>query len=394
MELKTHSFNLDYKKSLHDWTLKSGVSTVLQNNFANPKTGIRPLIPNYDKIDFGIYGILSHEFTDTFSVDTGLRYDFSKTDATKYYQKSRWEERGYNEQFAHFIVADYATQWLTKPSFTFHNISASLGFHKVFENNWDWFSNVSFASRNPNPSEFFSDGLHHSTGVIELGDLGLDKEQAAKLSITVQKKYTNFSLDLNPYINSIKNYMYLKPVGFETTIRGAFPVWEYKQTNARLIGIDLQTNWNITDQWQHLFSFAYVNGKDISNKQPLIDMPPLNINNKISFSKKEWHEVLLELKSEIVCRQTRYPNNNFYTNIIKNDAFESVLIDISNPPPAYHLLHFYSEMKFSIFKNMQATLGFSVQNLLDTHYRDYLNRQRFFADEVGRSFQVQLKFNY
>jgi iron complex outermembrane receptor protein len=27
-------------------------------------------------------------------------------------------------------------------------------------------------------------------------------------------------------------------------------------------------------------------------------------------------------------------------------------------------------------------------------YRDYLNRQRFFADEIGRSFQIQLKFNY
>jgi iron complex outermembrane receptor protein len=41
--------------------------------------------------------------------------------------------------------------------------------------------------RNPNPSEFFCDGLHHSTGIIELGDLALDKEVAVKLSTTVQK---------------------------------------------------------------------------------------------------------------------------------------------------------------------------------------------------------------
>jgi iron complex outermembrane receptor protein len=39
--------------------------------------------------------------------------------------------------------------------------------------------------RNPNPSEFFSDGLH-STGIIELGDLALDKE-VVKLSTTVQQ---------------------------------------------------------------------------------------------------------------------------------------------------------------------------------------------------------------
>jgi len=35
-----------------------------------------------------------------------------------------------------------------------------------------------------------------------------------------------------------------------------------------------------------------------------------------------------------------------------------------------------------------------VQNILNVAYRDYLNRQRFFADEIGRSFQIQLKFNY
>lgn len=394
LELKTHSLNLDYKRKLHDWNLSSGISGSFQNNFANPKTGIRPLIPNYDKIDFAYYGVISHEFSDDFSIDTGIRYDFSRTDATKFYQKSTWEKLGYNQEFAHFIIGDYTTQWLTKSSFTFHNISAILGFHKVFENNLDWFANISFASRNPNPSEFFSDGLHHSIGVFELGSLGLDKEQATKLSITLQKKYTNFSVEINPYNSYIKNYMFLRPVGFETTIRGAFPVSEYQQTDANLIGIDFQSAWDITNQWQQIFSLAYVYGRDISNKQSLIDIPPLNLNNKISFSKKEWHQLVLELQSEIVFQQNKYPDNNFYTNIIKNDAFESVLVNVSTPPPAYHLLHFYSEIKPQIFGKAQITVGFSVQNILDTKYRDYLNRQRLFADEIGRSFQIQLKFNY
>ena len=394
LDLKTNTLNIDYKKSGHDWNLKSGISASSQNNFANPATGIRPLIPNYDKIDFGAYGIANYNFSDTFSVDGGLRYDFSKIDATKYYQKSRWDERGYNETFPEFIVGDYGTQWLTKPNFTFHNLSATAGFHKKLESSWDIFTNVSFASRNPNPSELFSDGLHHSTGVIELGDLNLDKEQSTKLSVTIQKKLNQFSFEINPYINQIKDYIFLKPVGFETTIRGAFPVWEYQQTNARLFGINVQTHWDITNQWQHSFSLGYVNGKDSRNNEPLIDMPPLNWNNKIRFSKKEWKQLILELKSEIVLQQNQYPENNFYTNIIKNDEFESVLVDISTPPTAYHLLHFYSEIKINTFKNINTTVAISVQNIFNVSYRDYLNRQRFFADEIGRSFQIQLKFNY
>jgi iron complex outermembrane receptor protein len=394
LELKTHSLNIDYKKNLHDWSIKSGVNTSFQNNYANPATGIRPLIPNYDKTDFGVYGIVNHDFSDSFSVDAGLRYDFSKIQATKYYQKSRWDERGYDNEFSDFIVGDYGTQWLTKPNFVFNNFSFSAGFHKKLSKDWDCFTNISFASRNPNPSEYFSDGLHHATGIIELGDLGLDKEQATKLAVTIHKKWNSFSLEINPYINSIHNYMFLTPVGFETTIRGAFPVWEYQQTNARLSGIDIQTHWNITNQWEHLFSFAYVNGKDVVENQPLIDMPPLSVNNKIKFTKKEWKELSLELKSEIVFKQNQYPNNNFNTNIISNDAFVSVQVDVSTPPPAYHLLSFNSEIKFKTFKKGVTTLAFTVQNILDTKYRDYLNRQRFFADEIGRSYQIQLKINY
>jgi iron complex outermembrane receptor protein len=210
----------------------------------------------------------------------------------------------------------------------------------------------------------------------------------------VQKKWTNFSVEVNPFINSIGNFMFLRPIGFETTIRGAFPVWEYQQTNARLAGVDVQTHWKMSEQWQHDFALAYVNGRDITNKESLIDIPPLNLSNKIQFSKREWYDMKLELKSEIVLRQNQFPDNNFTTNIVVNNELTPVLVDISTPPVAYQLLHLYSEMKFETYGKSTTTIAFSVQNILNTNYRDYLNRQRFFADEMGRNFQIQLKFNY
>ena len=123
-------------------------------------------------------------------------------------------------------------------------------------------------------------------------------------------------------------------------------------------------------------------------------MPPLNINNRIQFSKKEWRNLTLELQSEIMLRQTYFPNNNFETNIIVNGNLMPVTVDISTPPPAYKLLHFSSHFQFKTSRNSEATVGFSVFNLLNTKYRDYLNRQRYFVDEMGRNFQLQLKINY
>ncbi|WP_418264532.1 TonB-dependent receptor [Flavobacterium faecale] len=394
LDLKTHSWNLDYQKINHDWTIKSGMSAVAQNNYANPATGVRPLIPNYDKIDAGAYGLAHYNFSEHFSIDAGLRYDFSKIDATKYYQKSRWDERSYDNHFSQIIIGDFGTQWLTQPQFVFHNLATTAGIRKQFKNQWQLYTSLSYASRNPNSSEFFSDGLHHATGVIELGDLNLKKELATKLSVTLQKKSNTFSFELNPYLNRIQDYIYLKPIGFETTIRGAFPVWEYQQTNAQLFGIDLHTQWAISNQWQHSFSAANVHGKETTSNSPLIDMPPLNLSNKISFSKKEWHQLVLELKSETVLKQNQYPDNNFYTNIIKNNELESVLVDISTPPPAYQLFHFYGEMQFNIFQKIRTKVALGVQNIFNVSYRDYLNRQRFFADETGRNIHIQLKFNY
>ncbi|HEX8576746.1 MAG TPA: carboxypeptidase-like regulatory domain-containing protein, partial [Flavobacterium sp.] len=137
LELITHSLQFDYKKAITDWTFKTGISTSYQNNFANPKTGVRPLIPTYDKIDLGAYGIAEYTMAEGFTLDMGLRYDFSNIQATKAYYKLRWTETGYSPGFDRFIIGEEGNQWITKPEFTFHNISASLGFHKTFYHNWD-----------------------------------------------------------------------------------------------------------------------------------------------------------------------------------------------------------------------------------------------------------------
>lgn len=395
LALTSHNLSFDYKKTHHDWHLKTGISSGFQNNFASSATGIRPLIPNYTKIDAGWYGIASLDLSDGLVIDAGLRYDFSRVDADKFYLKSRWLERGYDVLFPEFYVKEVDGQILANPNFTFHNLSASAGFKKSFDHQWNWYANLSLATRNPNPSEFFSDGLHHSTGVIELGDLSLKKETSLKLSTTVQKKWVNFSLEVNPFIHSVKNYMFLRPIGAETTIRGAFPVWEYQQTQALLGGVDLQTSWEISSQWQHRLAMACIKGSDSDNDEPLIDMPPFHFTNSLEWKKKEWHQLLLELKSEVVFRQNSFPNNNFNVELIDaNNNTQTAVLDISTPPPGYHLLHFYSEVQWQWFPKTQTTVAFSVQNIFNTNYRDYLNRQRFFADEVGRNFQIQIKFNY
>jgi iron complex outermembrane receptor protein len=186
--------------------------------------------------------------------------------------------------------------------------------------------------------------------------------------------------------------MYLEPSRIEQTIRGAFPVWEYKQTNAQLFGVDVSANYQFTDKLGLSNSSAFIKGTDITKNRPLIDIPAFNTINTVTYTNDAWYNFSASLKSEWVFEQNEFPDFNFETFIASSN--KNVLVDISTPPPAFHLLHFYSEMTFPITDKTSLNIGLSVNNLLDTNYRAYLNRLRFFADDLGRNMMLQLQLNY
>jgi len=69
------------------------------------------------------------------------------------------------------------------------------------------------------------------------------------------------------------------------------------------------------------------------------------------------------------------------------------LVDISTPPPGYHLVHFRAGVDFNLNSKSDLAVGLNINNVLNTSYRNYLNRLRYFADDLGRTIQLQLKIN-
>ncbi len=395
LNLITNGFQADYEKTISDnINVKFGTQFNIQNNKANTNTGVRPLIPDYDKHDLGIYGISTFKISNKTILESGLRYDYSKIDAIKFYLKSRWNERRYDQDFEQFIIGDFVNQWKTNPVFEYQNISASIGVKHTISKKYNIYLNWGFTNRNPNPSELFSDGLHHSTGQIELGDLRLKKETSNRFTTTFVYNSDHFLLEVSPFLNQMENYIFLQPTGIQQNIRGVFPVWEYQQTTARLIGFDADFNWKINKNWNYKSGFAYVKGKDLNKNNSLIDMPSKNWKNAIMFELEKWNQLKIELKNEIVFTQKEFPNNDFMVEIPKDGAIVPTLIKISQPPKGYQLWDFSTRLNVYSNQNIEAELGFMIQNLFNTTYRDYLNRNRFYTDEIGRNFLLQLKINY
>ena len=393
LNLKTHAISANFNfDSNSNKTYKVGFKGVYQNNFANPETGVRRLIPDYDKFDAGFFAIGNFILNLKTTFNAGLRYDFNYINAKKFYIKTRWIERGYDTQFNDLIIGDFNTQWLVNPTFRFHNLSASAGIHHYFNDKTAVLFNYGLSSRAPNASELFSDGLHHSAARIELGNLAMQQEVSHRVSATYAYKTSKTKISVEAFFNTIQNFIYLAPFGTEQTIRGAFPVWNYKKTNANLFGFDFTWQQKLNETFSYSNKSSLIYGYETKNKRDLIDIPAPNFRNSLQYKNENWHQLGVRLESEFVLQQNNFPDNNFLTFLPSQKTI--AIVDISSTPKSYHLLNLQTDVVFHLSKKTDLHISATISNLLNINYRDYLNRIRFFADDLGRNYALQLKINY
>ena len=380
---------IDYFEGLK---INTGLLVRYQQNVAF-NTSVRALIPDFNKYEAGIYAIGNYSLNETSQISAGIRYDYASITANKTYNLTDWNETyNYDELFPEFEVSIDNTRILTNPRFTFHNVSASLGYSKEFENNISLFVNYGLASRMPNPSELFSDGLHHSAARLEYGFLTMKKEIANKFVISLEKNNDNFGFTISPYYKSINDFIQLIPFGVDQNIRGSFPEWKYIQVDARIFGIDIDVNKKISNKFSYSGSLSLLQGDNLTDNIPLIHMPATNFSNRLSYVNESLNQLTIGLSHKTILQQNRFPDYNFSTfnATLQQDSF----VDISSTPPAYSLFGLHTSAVFNIFNEGSLQLEFNIENMFNASYREHLNRLRYFADDLGRNYNLKIKINY
>ena len=160
-----------------------------------------------------------------------------------------------------------------------------------------------------------------------------------------------------------------------------------------MTGIDLNYSQSIIENLRFDIGASYVYAQDILNSEPLILIPPLNSFQKLKFSpkKSKWTFVI---SNHISAKQNRFPDSNFIFDYIEDGTIVSKTVDISESPPGFHRLDAIFSLQIRNQKNLTTNLRLIAQNILNTDYRDYLNRMRYYSSELGRNLQIQLNFNY
>lgn len=394
LSLDTHNLVSNYEWIKPYSSYDFGLFSQFQDNYSNPDTGIKRLIPDYVKVRLGSFFTASYAIFNNVDLNFGFRYEHINNLVQKYYRNSRWNAENYENDLGPYVIKETLSQKLVKRRLIFNNPSFNFGIKSKIIPSHEISFNFFYTQRAPDIAEMFSDGLHHAIASIEYGNPFLKSEKTNKFVINFEKNEGDLLYNFNPYLTNGKNYILIEPAGVEQTIRGAFPVWEYRSISSLLKGFDIDLSYQINENFIFKNNTSWIEVIDRKTKAPIINIPPLTTKNQIRFSFSKWESFFGTINSKFVFSQNKFPNNNFYTTIIENGTKVEKLVDISTPPDRYHDLGV--DLNWGSYKLFSNKISFSLtfDNILNANYRNYLNRMRFYNDELGRNVMVQIIINH
>ncbi|MEX2235676.1 MAG: TonB-dependent receptor [Cyclobacteriaceae bacterium] len=374
--------SLDHEHTAHSGSV--GINgTMKVNTNDTDETGVRPLLPDFQQLSGGLF-LLEKWKNNKWIVEAGGRYDFQ-----------------------HLKVFTFINNRdLIKPEFNFNFLSGTLGTTLLFKPKFRLVSNFGISSRPPHASELYSEGLHHGTASIEEGLMRKDgdvlteqslikKEFSRKWISTLQFTGQGLSLDFSVYYNDINNYVYIKPTATRLTVRGYFPVFQYEQTDAVLMGSDAALKWKVSEMIILNSKFSYIYARDTQHDDVLIYIPPAQFENSFTLSLPaigKLQSFYVGLSVPITFHQSRAPMVVYPLDIDANATPERVF-DFAPAPKGYALLNARLGFKVPVHDHSLGII-LSGENLLNTTYRNYMNRLRYYSDDTGSNFMLRLSYNF
>jgi iron complex outermembrane receptor protein len=236
----------------------------------------------------------------------------------------------------------------------------------------------------------YSDGVHHGSAAYEVGELDLKSEKVIENSVVINFADKFYQFEVLGYFNYLKNYIFLAPTGNSVlTIRGAFPEFKYTQTNARFVGFDISNSWSNFQKITLSNQLSLLWADDLERNQPLIFMPANRSETNLTFKLNDFWINEVMLNHRLVFKQNRTPTSSIFQNPAESSFLNLIDGDYMAAPDAYNLFDIMVTKDLNFKKTDSFKVSLECKNILNTVYRDYLNRFRYFSDEIGRNISVR-----
>lgn len=393
-QLYTHTLDAEWQRTHSSrWQSSWGINALYQTNSKVDGTQTIPFIPNFDHITTGVF-LVEKLTLRQWMLELGLRYDVKKYDVAGFDFKNK----------------------LYRSSIDFQNASGTVSVKRKLNNTSTFTSSISSAWRPPNMAELYSIGTHQSAASIEYGLLlneitsevkpyeksGVKVEKALKWVVGYKVDRPRFTTEITGYVNYIFDFIYLKPRGVTQGLRGIFPYFRYTQTDASFMGIDFFSNYKINSFWTLTGKASYLRATDETQNDYLVFIPANRVDVGVRYesnSEKKW-SWSAESKLRWVANQSRAPQVITPRQIIDALAQGIDLVsqrpgnfDFKTAPDGYALISFSVGATWKL-KSSKCEIRLSADNLTNQSFREYTNRLRYFADDVGRNITLGVHYSF
>ena len=341
------------------WKTDVGGQILFIENHSRSGTGFVPVIPNYTQFQSGVYAVAKYQ-KEKGGLEAGVRFDSEQIRASGF----DWTGQAYGGD-RHFA-----------------NVSYSLGGHYALSKHFKLITNLGVAWRAPHVFELYSNGNELASGMFVKGDSLMRSETSYKwiTSLEYRQKYVEVKMD--GFLQWIKGYIYDEPTRKNiTVISGTYPVFQYKQTPAFFRGVDLDLLLKPLSELHYQFVSSYIlaNEQHTGNYLPFI--PSFRLRQELIWNHVFQKEIGLHvhLRHRYVARQKHFDP-------------ETDLIPFT--PPAYHLFVLHTNLDLPLKQKRSLSFMIAVDNLFNKEYKEYTNRSRYYAHDMGRDIRCSISFQF
>lgn len=352
LHLNSFQNNLQWGLKCTNWNFFAGSSIEYIENHSRSGTGFVPVIPNYTEMQMGTYGIVRYH-RNKVGAEAGVRYDSKVLNA-----------KGYDW-----------TGILYGGKRNFRNITYSVGAHYRCGNNWTLTTDFGVAWRAPHVYELYSNGNDLATGMFVKGDSLMNSERSHKWITSVEYKRRFLTLKLDGFLQWINGYIYDEPTKETVTvISGAYPVFQYRQTPAYFRGFDLDVSVEPFDllNYRMVTSYIVADEKRTGNYLPYI--PSFRLRQELCFKNNR--------------KKVFFSTTLVHKYVAKQNRFDPDTDLIAYTPSAYHTFDLHVQLLFRLKEGKKLKMMASAENVLNKEYKEYTNRSRYYAHDMGRDIRL------
>lgn len=248
---------------------------------------------------------------------------------------------------------------------SFTGFSGAVGLRYDFARSAAFVGNVTSSYRAPALEELYNFGPHVGNLAFEIGDPNLERERINGVDLGLKGQARGVDADFNFFYYDISNYVF---PAFEDEILDGLRLAEFRQSDARFVGFDAQTNFRVMDYLWLKAAFSYVDARLTEIDEDVPRTPPFH--GRVEF-------------------EIPYENFTVTPELVWSAEQDDIFSTGETPTDGYTVLNLKAQ--YVLARTHQAHIfAVNAYNLTDELYRLHTNFIKDFAPEIGRG----IKFTY